>query len=79
MEATSQNKAVLEKLLNQGHISSLEAIQSMGITRLSAIIYNLRNEGHQIETLRFISTRKNRYGNYSHYCIYFYKGYVNQN
>lgn len=79
MEATSQQKAVLEKLLKQGHISSLEAIQSMGITRLSAIIYNLRNEGHQIETLRFISTRKNRYGNCSQYCIYFYKGYVNQN
>lgn len=79
MEATSQQKAVLEKLLKQGHISSLEAIQSMGITRLSAIIYNLRKDGHQIETLRFMSTRRNKYGNYSKYCIYFYKGYANQN
>ena len=73
MEATSQEQAVLERIIEQGHISSLEANQNMGITRLSAIIYNLRHKGHQIETLRFISTRKNRYGNYSKYCIYFYK------
>ena len=70
----SQRKAVLDVLTEQGHISSIEAIQQMGITRLSAIIYNLREEGHNIETYTFTSVKKNRYGNNSRYCIYFYKG-----
>ena len=70
----SQEKAVLEKLTKNGHLSSLEAIHQMGITRLSAIIFNLREEGHIIETFRVTSTSKNRYGNPSRYCIYFYNG-----
>lgn len=70
----SQKKAVLTVLQEKGHLCSIEAIKDMGITRLSAIIYDLREEGHEIKTMKFTSSILNRYGNHSQYCIYFYEG-----
>lgn len=75
MEKNTQEKAVLERLTEVGHLSSIEAIQEMGITRLSSIIFKLRNKGHIIETYNFTSVKKNRYGNSQRIGIYFYKGY----
>ena len=43
-----------------GSISSLEAFQDIGITRLSARIYELREEGYQFEET--FETSKNRFG-----------------
>jgi hypothetical protein len=42
-------------------ITSLEAIKEYGATRLSDIIFRLRKEGYNIESLPFIKT--NRFGN----------------
>ena len=61
MEKTTQEKEVLDYLRKIGSITSWEAIVEFGATRLSAIIYNLRKKGYNIETNNVIV--KNRYGN----------------
>lgn len=43
-----------------GSISSFEAFRDLGITRLSARIYELRNEGYQFD--EEFETSKNRFG-----------------
>lgn len=60
MERKSQKADVLAHLHNHGSITSMEAFERYGATRLSAIIYVLRHEGHNItaETIRV----KTRYG-----------------
>ena len=60
-----QKKAILEHLQNSGSITSMEAFEQYGATRLSAIIFDLRKLGYDIET-KDIAT-KNRYGNT---CVY---------
>ena len=61
MEKTTQEKEVLDYLRKIGSITSWEAIVEFGATRLSAIIYNLRKKGYNVETNDVIV--KNRYGN----------------
>lgn len=51
-----------------GSISSMEAFQDLGITRLSARIYELRNEGYQFDET--YETSKNRFGESVHYKRY---------
>lgn len=46
----TQTKAVLNHLLDCGSITSYEAFEKYGATRLSAIIYILRRRGYIIET-----------------------------
>ena len=41
---------LLEYLKTYGSITSLEAIRDLGNTRLSATIYVLKEEGHNIQT-----------------------------
>jgi hypothetical protein len=48
MEKKTQNELILKHLKEYGGITSLEAIQEYGITRLSARIYDLRKEGYSI-------------------------------
>ena len=48
---TNKTEKVLEHLQVYGCITSLEAIELYGATRLSAIIYNLRNRGFNIHTI----------------------------
>ena len=69
-KATKTTK-VLEHLKKYGHITSLEAISLYSATRLSAIIYNLRKKGYDIETkdIDFID----RFGTKSHYGKYVLK------
>jgi hypothetical protein len=59
---------ILYHLQNYGSITSWEAIKEYGVTRISAIIYNLREEGYSIETC--YETAKNRYGDKIHYAKY---------
>lgn len=64
-----QTDAVLEHLKEKGSITSIEAFSLYGVTRLSAIIYILRNN----ENLTITSVRKvtkNRYGNNTAYAEY---------
>lgn len=56
----SKSQFVLDHLESLGSITSWEAIQEYGATRLSSIIYNLRKKGYKIntETIKFTD----RYG-----------------
>ena len=58
---------VLSHLQREGSITSWDAIQLYRATRLSAIIFNLRDEGYNIES-------KNKNGDGSHWTEYIYKG-----
>ena len=51
---------ILEHLKKSGSITSMEAFQLFGITRLSARIKELRDKGYDIRTLMIDSV--NRYG-----------------
>ena len=66
----SQSNVVIQHLLNHGSITSMEAFRDYGITRLSAIIFNLRREGYDIDSKMCHSI--NRQGNscsYSEYTV----------
>lgn len=65
---TNKTEKVLQHLEKYGHITSLEAIEKYGATRLSAIIFTLRKRGYDIDTvdLPFID----RFGTKSHYGKY---------
>lgn len=56
----SQKQRVLEYIQQFGSITTLEAFSDLGITRLSARIYELRDEGHEIEASDELC--KNRFG-----------------
>ena len=54
---------------------ALIAIKMFGATRLSAIIFNLRKQGHDIETVMVEGTT--RYGTPTQYAKYIYRGEKN--
>lgn len=58
---TTHADRVEQYLRDKGSITSWEAIQQFGITRLSAVIYTLRYERNLNISTRF-ETIKNRYG-----------------
>lgn len=68
MRDYTQNYRVLEYMISNGGITSFEAFKELGITRLSARIKDLRDEGVQIE--RIWETGKNRDGEDVRYCRY---------
>lgn len=51
---------ILEHLKNNQGITSMEAFEKYGATRLSAIIYNLRDDGYVIKNVN--QECLNRYG-----------------
>lgn len=64
----TQEDRVLKFMQDTGSITSWQAIQQFGITRLSAKIFNLRREGYEITNkMRF---SKNRYGEPIHFVEY---------
>lgn len=68
MYKTNKTGQVLNHLQRYGSITSLDAIGMYGATRLSAIIYNLRKRGYNIETVKMPFT--DRYGNHTAYGKY---------
>jgi hypothetical protein len=64
----SQTEDVLRFMREEGSITSMDAIKEFGATRLSAIIFNLRDRGYDIETRMEVS--KNRYGHIVEYARY---------
>ena len=58
---------ILNHLNQYGSITSWEAIREYGITRLSAVIYELRKEYNIVSTFE---TTKNRYGDKISYAKY---------
>jgi len=49
-EIKTQKDAILWHLKTYGNITSWEAIKEYGATRLSSIIFDLKDEGYPIET-----------------------------
>ena len=70
-KALTQKQAVLEHLQSIGHITQLEAFLNYGATRLGAIIYNLKKEGHLIISKREIHAT--RFGKKVSISRYFYR------
>ena len=63
MSKMNKTKAVLLHLQNFSSITSMEAIEKFGATRLSDIIYRLKKDGHKINTETVSFT--DRFGNKS--------------
>ena len=59
---------VLDYMEEFGSITPIDAFRDLGITRLSAIVFNLKEEGHDID--KVIETGKNRFGNRTRYARY---------
>ena len=57
---TTQIQRILDHLQTYPEITSMEAFQLYGITRLSACIFDLKKKGYKIATRRV--KLKNRYG-----------------
>lgn len=64
---TNQKQEVLRHIKRYGSITSMEAFEKYGITRLSAIIYILRREYAIVTIMR---TSVNRYGNEVNFAEY---------
>ncbi len=71
------NYRVLEHLKRAGTITSKEAFQQYGITRLASCINRLRNYGYDIRTVMIDG--ETRYGEPCRYANYVYKGEENGN
>ena len=68
----NKTNAVLEHLKTKGSITSMEAIELYGATRLSAIIYNLRHHYNMTITNEG-KTCIDRFGNKCYYDAYIYE------
>ena len=74
MRVTLQDR-VIKYLQEEGSITSMEAFQYIGVTRLSAVIFNLKKDGYAIKTEPESSL--NRYGDkvtFAKYSFYDEKG-----
>ena len=65
---TTKSSEVLKHLKVRGSITSLEAFQLYGATRLSAIIFELRKKGYNIKTTD--GTCIDRYGHRCNFAKY---------
>lgn len=65
----NQKERVLDYMSKFGSITSLEAFRDLGITRLSAVIFDLRELGYRIETKD--ESALNRFGEKTNYARYF--------
>lgn len=64
----SQNEAVVQYMKENGGISSMDAFNNLGVTRLSARIYDLKQHGYVIDSEYYMG--RNRYGNPTRYARY---------
>lgn len=69
MEKRTQADRVLDYIKKFGSITTLEAFRDLGVTRLSARIFELRDKGLNIDSTNV--TSKNRYGENCTYAKYF--------
>lgn len=68
MKEKTQMTEVLKYMQTHKGITSTQAIEKFGATRLSDIIFRLRKEGYEIETESI--TKKNRYGHTTTFARY---------
>lgn len=64
----NQCEKIIQYIRDFGSITSLQAFQDLGITRLSGRIYDLKCMGHCFK--KEMVTGKNRYGEKTHYAKY---------
>ena len=66
-----QSKALINHLKTKGSITSMEAFKLYGITRISSLLFSLRDR-YNIDTVMIETT--NRYGEHTRYGRYYYRG-----
>lgn len=69
--ANTKTADVLKHLQEHGSITSMDAIELYGATRLSSIIFTLKHQGHHIETV--MEGGIDRHGHAVNYGRYVYK------
>jgi len=74
---SNQKERVLAFVRSQGSITSLQAIETYGITRLSAVIFNMIEDGHVFEKEQSVKVA-NRFGEDCRVTRYHYKGQKNK-
>ena len=62
---------VVEYINQNGSITSRDAFIELGVTRLSAVVFDLKKKGYQVDT-QFESS-KNRWGDSTTYARYSFK------
>ena len=70
-QVKSQSDAILWHLKTYGSITSYEAIKEYGATRLSAIIFNHRKDGYEIDSIPL--KKKTRFGRTTNIAKYIYE------
>ena len=70
----TQKTIILEHLERYGSIEPLTALRDYGVYRLSAVIFNLKQDGHDITTETTASVSRIT-GRPVHYATYTLKGY----
>lgn len=65
---SKQNERIIEYLKQHGSITCHEALINLSVARLPSRIHELKQEGHQIITIR--ETGTNRFGEKYHYARY---------
>ena len=68
---TTHCDRVVDYINEFGSITSLDAFRDLGVTRLSAVVFDLKKKGIPIET-QFESS-KNRWGDTTNYARYSFK------
>ena len=68
----TKTQKIKNHLITYGEITSWEAIQNYRVTRLAAIIFNLREAGWDIDTLMIDDV--DQYGDPCRYAKYVFKG-----
>ena len=69
----TQKSEVFDYLKSNGTITSIEAFEKFGATRLAAIVFDFRKHGHMIDTID--CSGKNRYDETTNYAKYKYVGF----
>lgn len=66
----TQKEMVIDFIMENGSITTWQAFEEFGITRLAARIADIRKDGHEVHS-ETVQT-KNRYGKPSHYTRYWF-------
>ena len=68
----SQNGRILDYLTKNGSITQLDAMRDLGIMRLGARVFDLKERGYNIQTVMVEDL--NRFGEPTRYARYYLKG-----
>lgn len=68
----SQNGRIIDYLTRNGSITQLDAMKDLGIMRLGARVFDLKERGYNIQTVMVEDL--NRFGEPTRYARYYLKG-----